>query len=311
MANLTAQAQLETYEELFCSVKITGGTTSQLTCLAVLNTILSITAFLGNTLILVAVHKQSPLHPPTRFLLCTLATTDVCVGAIAEPLVIIYWVSVVKESWGVCRYAQASVYVTGHMFCSVSLLTLTTISVERLLALLLGSRYRQVVTLRRTQAAVAVLWIVSIVGSTMYFVDYVITLRYGYIGAPLCLVISVFSYAKIFHSLRRHRNQVQNLICQDQPNQTNVLNMARYRKALTSALWLQLLLVLCYLPYVTVGIFMSPTRLTPSIYVARQTALTLVFLNSTLNPILYCWKITEIRKSVKETVTKLYCLPSN
>ena len=305
MANLTGHGIHKTYEQLFCSVEITGNTHTQLTCLAVLNTFLSITAFLGNTLILVALHKESSLHLPTKLLFRTLATTDVCVGVIAEPLVIIYWVSVVKESWGVCRYAQASVYVTGHMFCSVSLLTLTAVSMERLLALSLGHNYRQVVTLRRTQAAVAVLWIVSIVGSTMYFVDYVITLRYGYIGAPLCLVISVFSYAKIFHNLRRHRNQVQSHICQDQRNQTNVLNMARYRKALTSALWLQLSLIVCYLPYNIVGVIMSPTGLAPSIYLARQSALTLVFLNSSLNPILYCWKIKEIRNSVKDTITTL------
>ena len=49
-------------------------------------------------------------------------------------------------------------------FCGVSLLTLTAISLDRLLALLLGLRYRQVVTVKKTYIAVLAFWIVSIVG---------------------------------------------------------------------------------------------------------------------------------------------------
>ena len=216
-----------------------------------------------------------------------------------------YWMSVVKERWNICRYAQVSIYITGHILCSVSLLALTAIGVERLLALSLGPRYKQVVTLKRTYAMVIAIWVVSIVASAMYFVDYLITLRYGYIGALVCLLISLFSYSKIFLSLRHHREQVQ--VLQNLPRQNNNLNIMRYRKAVYSALWLQLTLAICYLPYGIVGILMARTGLSPSIYLARQISLALIFLNSSLNPILYCWKIREVRQSVKATITKLCC----
>ena len=122
----------KTFEHLFCSVELTGTTHTPLICLAVINILLSVAAFMENLLILVALGKESPLHPPSKLLLRSLATTDLFVGVVAEPLVVVYWMSVVKQNWHFCRYAQSAVYLAGHVLCSVSLLTLTTIAVERL-----------------------------------------------------------------------------------------------------------------------------------------------------------------------------------
>ena len=116
----------------------------QLTFLSVLNIFLSITAFLGNSLILAAPRKESSLHPPSKLLLRSLATTDLCVGLISEPLYVTFLLSVVNEQWNICRYVLVSVFAIGNILFGVSLLIVTAISVDRLLALLLGLRYRQV-----------------------------------------------------------------------------------------------------------------------------------------------------------------------
>ena len=128
---------------------LTSGIQNELLGLSALNIFLSVTAFLGNTLILVALHKESSLHPPSKLLYRSLAATDLCVGIIAEPLSVTYLMSVVNEQWNICRFVHSN-YITGYILCSMSLLTTTVISVERLLALLLGLGYRQVVTLKRT-----------------------------------------------------------------------------------------------------------------------------------------------------------------
>ena len=277
----------KTVEQLFCSAELTETTFIPLICLSVINILLSVTAFMGNLLILVALGKESPLHPPSKLLLRSLATTDLFVGVVAEPLVVVYWMSVVKQNWHFCRYAQSAVYLAGHVLCSVSLLTLTTIAVERLLALRLGLRYRQVVTVKRTYVTLTALWIFSVVASTLYFVDYFITLRIGFIECFLCITISSFCYGKIFCCLRvNQRNRVQHLTgpSADLSSQNRQFNIARYRKAVNSALWLQVALVVCYLPYGTNAVFIALSNLTPDIYIARQTALTLIFLNSSLNP---------------------------
>ena len=135
-------------------------------------------------------------------------------------------------------------------------MTMTAISVDRLLAMLLGLRYKEIVTLRRTYIILAIFWIVSLVSGLFFHLNYRITFWLSFTGAPLCLVISIASYTKIFRAISHHQAQIQDY-AQQQPSQPNALIMARYRKAVYSALWVQLVLVVCYVPNMTVEIVIS------------------------------------------------------
>ena len=297
----------KTLEELFCTAEFLRGVDGELIFFSALNIFLSITAFLGNTLILVALHKETSLHPPSKLLYRNLAITDLCVGIIVEPVAVTYWTSVVKERWDICYYSLRTGAFSGYTLCVVSALTLTAISVDRLLALLLGLRYRQVVTLRRTSITVIGFWILSIVGASTIIWNLFITTWYQYIVAGLCLVTIIFAYTKIFCTLRHNQIHVQNHVAQGQPSQAiPALNIARYRKAVYSALWVQGTLIICYLPYGIAAALKRQRGMTLSIYRAQQFTATLVYLNSSLNPLLYCWKIREVRQAVKETLKQMF-----
>ena len=149
---------------------------------------------------------------------------------------------------------------------------------------------------------VAILWILSIVSTSSYFWDIRILVLWGKISVPLCLVVSGISYTKIFVTLRHNHIQVQDRSFQGQLLQTTLLNKARYRKAVSSALWVQLVLVFCYFPY-TIAEAVTPQRGIPlSGYLAREFTKTLIFLNSSLNPLIYFWKMRELRQAVKNTL---------
>ena len=127
-----------------------------------------------------------------------------------------------------------------------------------------------------------------------------------YIVIAFCLVTTICAYTKIFMSLRHNQIHGQNRVVQGQSSQVNTLNKARYRKAVYSALWVQVTLGICYLPF-AIAVALTPQRGIPlSTYLARQFTGTLVYLNSSLNPLLYCWKIREVRKAVKETLQQLH-----
>jgi len=285
-ANFTRDEQkLINVGQLLCSSDLTAGLHSHLTFLSVLNSFLSVTAFLENALALIALHKVSSLHPPSKLLLRSLATTDLCVGLFSGPVYVASQISVVNKNWNNCRIGLSAAIITGSMLCIVSLMTMTAISVDRLLALLLGLRYRQVVTLKRTYLTVTAFWLVSTASSAMYFWNLLFIVWYWIIAVSLCLVALIFSYTKIFFTLRHHQNQVQDHV--QQPNQTNQLNIARYRKSLSIAIWLQLTLVVCYLPQGVAATFLSG-GVSASAYRAWYYTTTLVLLNSSLNPILYC-----------------------
>ena len=310
LKNFTEDENHKTIQELFCSAEFVRGVKSEHIFLSSLNIFLSFTAFLGNTLILVALHKETSLHPPSKLLYRNLAITDLCVGIIVEPLYVTNWTSVVKERWDICYYSLRTAAFSADTLCVVSALTLTAISVDRLLALLLGLRYRQVVTYRRTCITVTGFWILSIVVASTLLLNRHLTAWYQYTGTSLCLVITIFAYAKIFVTLRHNQIHVQNHVAQGQPSQAIPLNIARYRKALYSALWVQGTLVICYLPN-TIAVFLTPqTGMPLSMYLARELAASMVLLNSSLNPLLYCWKIREVRQAVKETLRQLFCRSS-
>ena len=307
MKNFTGGETLQTIAARSCSVEFTGEVHGELVFLTVINTFLSITAFLGNTLILVALRKDTSIHPSSKLLYRNLAITDLCVGIIVEPLTVAYWISVVNRRWDICYYAYLTVYLAGVTLCLVSLITLTAISVDRLLALLLGLRYRQVVTLKRTRLIAIGGWIVSIAGASSFFLNSFIVSLFVYIATAFCLVTTICAYTKIFMSLRHNQIHGQNHV--PQSSQANTLNKARYRKAVYSALWVQVTLVICYLPYsIAVAFRTRQGGMLISTYLAREFTVTLLYLNSSLNPFVYCWKITEVRQAVKETLQLQFCI---
>ena len=297
----------QTFEILLCSPVWVDELKQQSISFSAVNILFSITAILGNSLILVALHKESSLHPPSKLLYRFLATSDLLVGLVSQPLHATYWMSVVHEHWILCPYAWYGSGITGYALCSVSLLTLTAISVDRLLAMLLGLRYKEIVTLRRTYIIIAIFWVLSLVAGLFFHLNYRITFWCTFIGAPSCLVISIASYTKIFRALSHHQAQVQDH-AQQQPSQPNALNMVRYRKAVHSALWVQLALVVCYVPLsaVEIAIFLSKES-SSNFIIIREIAIVFVFFNSTLNPFIYCWKISEVRRVVKQTIRQAIC----
>ena len=159
-------------------------------------------------------------------------------------------------------------------------------------------RYRQVATLKRTYIVVAITWIKSTFVAALYPVDFRITISYGCIVIPLCVIVSFVSYTRIFWALRHRSNEVQDLV-QHRNSQTNPLNIVRYRKAVNGSLSVQLVLLVCYSPFAVVEISV----------VAWVTTGTLVFFNSSLNPILYCWKINEVRQAVKQIIRQAFYCP--
>ena len=146
MVKLTGDENHTTIRQSFCRPDLYEAHKKLI--ISALNILISITAFLGNVLIIVALQKVSSLHPPSKLLFGCLASTDLCVGLIAQPLYVTFLMSP-----GYSKHVQfLNILIKdtiNTIFCGVSLLTLTAISVDRVLALKLKLRYRQVVTLSR------------------------------------------------------------------------------------------------------------------------------------------------------------------
>ena len=216
--NITGnETQTKTFEGPECFSIRVAEFKQQSVSFSAANIFLSILATLGNSLILVALHKVSSLRPPSKVLYRCLATTDLLIGLITQPLYATYWISLVHEHWSLCQFSLSATSVTGYVLCLVSLLTLTAISVDRLLALLLRLRYKEIVTLRRTYIILAIFWFISLFAGLFLLLNYTITIWCTFIISLFCLVTSTASYTKIFRALSHHQAQIQDH-AQQQPS---------------------------------------------------------------------------------------------
>ena len=292
-------------QQLYCRTENYG--THQKIIFSALNISLCITAFLGNVLIIAALQKASFLHPPSKLLLGCLASTDLCVGLTTQPLYVSFLM--IPADTRLCQYLVIASFPIHILLCGASLFTLTAISVDRLVALLLGMRYRQTVTLRRVWILVAILWISSVALAMTSFYNFRITTGIAGVILLLCIVVSIYCYMKIYYRLRRHQARLGDRVHQGKRNGRGIpLNMARYRKTVCTALCMQITLLACYLPYGIVAAFRAVTG--EFLPCAWDVAVTLIFLNSSLNPILYCWRIKQLREALKNTIKQLCCLSS-
>ena len=298
MVNLTEGANVTVMKTpLSASIRI------EIIAIAAANILFSITASLGNILILIALRKVISIHPPTKLLFQCLAITDLGVGLISQPLMATLFLltdNIDIEIWKICSQLHSSLSIT---LCGVSVFASTALSVDRLLALFLG--YRHVVTLKRIRAVLAsgclaLLLTVLVWNFRTKPAGIIIT-----IFLTLCLIISLFSYTKIVLRLRQHQSSVRDNAQQGQANTGgSPLNLERYKRTVVSVALVHLALVICYPPFNIFNTLIHLKGINPDIYFVHYFTTTLLFLNSSLNPFLYCWRIKEIRQAVKATIRR-------
>lgn len=279
-----------------------------------LNAFSSITACFGNVLILVALYKVTSISPLTKILFVSLAVTDLLTGLILQPLLVVH--AIITSgiiSTNLSYFREQVNGVLGFILTTLSILTSTAISVDRLLALVLGLEYRNVVTLRRVRVIVICIWLLScMLGGwrcTTVAADLAKLVFLVVVG--LCFITSIASYIKIYSLLYRHRRQVHGHFkrAQQRSNRTAQLNEARFKKTVSSIAWIQFTLILLFIPCIVVAILWI-NKIIPSGIpgaILFRISFSVFYLNSSLNPILYVWKIREVKKIVKADLMKLKC----
>ena len=205
--------------------------------------------------------------------------------------------------WKICDQLYSSLSITS---CAVSVFASTALSVDRLLALFLGLRYRHVVTLKRIRAVLACGCLTSLLTVLVWNFTIKTARIIIAIYLTLCLIFSLFSYTKIALRLRQHQSSVRDNAQQGQANTGgSPLNLQRYKTTVVSVALVQLALVICYFPFNIFNTLTHQKVIHPSICHLLDFTTALLFLNSSLNPFLYCWRIKEIRQAVKTTIRRI------
>ena len=122
----------------------------------------------------------------------------------------------------------------------------------------------------------------------------------------VCYLTTAFFYFKIYLAVRHHSNQIHVLQAQlAQNNKGDVTNAARERKAAVGTFYVYLVLLICYLPSTCVWIIEISTGPSTMSLQFGLNANTLMFLNSSLNPLIYSWKMRHVRHAIMEILRNI------
>lgn len=271
---------------------------------SVLNSILAVTASLFNALVLLTIWKKPSLHTPANLLLACLAISDLSVGVLVQPLSALYVIVHLQKR--LIPYCILGLLTEGLglLLTGVSLLTLTAISVEKYIAISFHLRYKQIVTVGRTKKVMCLLWVVPICSVAYRFLyeNFIMLMSLGSSGLAICIIIIFFCNVSIGRALRRLTLCVH-------PQSTHLstaIGIARFKKSVLTLLSIVGLFVLCYIPY---GFsMMLAIKYGFPVWIRRISYVTFpfIFLNSTLNPVLYWWRIQELRSATLEMILSLW-----
>ncbi|XP_067025104.1 melanocyte-stimulating hormone receptor-like [Acropora muricata] len=266
----------------------------------VVNLALAFVAIFGNALVLYGVWKTSSLRSPFILLLCGLASTDFSVGFIAQPIFIARsFVGLFSRSMNQ-KLILIKIYSTiAFCLCAVSLAMTTAISIDRFIAIHKPSQYPSIVTSSRVTRILLAIWIVSILAASSVFWEKRVLFVSLCSSIFICLSISIICHVTMYKIMRRHGLQIHSQIqAFDDRNARNII--VSLRKSAFNAFVLFIVLMICYCPYLVVSIVYFNGK-TGELNRGFFLSTTAVFLNSALNPLLYCWRIREIRLAVLRT----------
>ena len=273
----------------------------------------AIFATVANLLVLVAIRRTPSLHSPSNTLLFGLALADLGVGLIVHSLYCALILGKIIRNEGIFCQSGIAVEVIANAFCIISLLTVTAVSLDRYLALRLHLRYKELITIKRVIIVIGIIWLIGAYSGTLWLYKPEIVKGNVILIIVVCLLTATFSYIKIYRVVSRVIQTEMTLKCSVEQTDENVrgqaVNMASFKSHALGTFLVYCLIILCYLPYFCVVVVITVTG--PSIPKRFSYDITaiLVFINSSLNPLVYCWRLQDIRNAVKKTAKLLVPFP--
>ena len=267
---------------------------------SVFNALSSYTTIVLNSITIYAIRKTSSLPKPLKTLLLSLAVSDLGVGLLAQPFIIALLVKLLQQNTSL-RYSTLTAFSFFQcVFFYASFFGVVAIITDRFLSIQLHLRYQELVTHKRVGAVVFSIWIIGAVLSISQLwlsaeeeinISVVLAIIFGF-----CFICTTFFNCRIYFTLRRHRNQMR---AQQAAQNDQAETIARLRKSAVSSFYIYLVFIVCCLPEysrLVVSLIRPPTSI--FMKVIYLYTWTLVFVNSSLNPVIYCWKMRHIRHSI-------------
>ena len=272
---------------------------------SVIIAIFSPVAVVGNALIMAVIWKNQSLRTPSYILLCCLALTDLCTGLITQPFQVTADLICLQnpqalEKQSTVRISRIIVEGSASFFTCSTIILVTLMSVERWLHMTRQS----LLTVHRTFIMIVTIESLFVVPLAVFRVLHFLngnfeTFHYAARFTTLlaCLLITSFAYFKVYRVIHRHQEQVKESELQNFGRQA--INLAKYKRSVLTVLYI---LVLFYISYVPVLVLMGLSLFSyhhSDFQLLYRVFIMFWLLSSSLNPLIYFWRMNDIRNGVK------------
>lgn len=258
----------------------------------------------SNGLVVYAVWKD-PLknlrNASPNFILQSMAVADLLVGLVLSP-VDAYWLLTIAVSEKM-PFSFHAIYSLSTTFLGASFAHVLLISIDRLCAVFRPLRYKAIVTRRRINLAVTLLWVYFIcfgIATFMFEKGFFVT-SFVFIAQTFVLLNTNFClYLVILYRLRKNNKLWQKRILKDSVRVSQKVyadKEARFAKLLALAIVVSLFIITPYFVLITLVYFCVPCYSYPMmLLVSTGLETTLSHLQSVVNPFVYCWRLPKYRQ---------------
>ncbi len=296
-------------------------------------------SMLGNSIVCLIVYQKPEMRSAINLLLANMACSDILLAIASMPFA---FVSLVTQQWvfnkGICQL----VAFFHSLFICEAVCILLTISLDRYLIIVY---HKDKLTPHRAKVFIILSWCFSVLVSfppTLGWGYY----EY-YAGWPQCILresttqtdlsyflfsmtvkfflpmlIMAYSFLQILNTVRRNRTRihVQNnsdILTINQISKLGLttinhvsVDMSFKTRAFKTILLLYLLYLICWAPFSISVTYWNLTKSLLDNYIGGSIAMLLGYMNSCLNPVIYCVRIKKFREACQEIIPKsLQLLP--
>ena len=275
----------------------------------VLNLGFAVLATVENVLVIHALRSSSTLPGNLKKMFLSLAFSDFAVGLLGQSMLGIITAIMLKMTANgnydldfLCPTLITVCYSVIYFLTCVSFFSIIAIAVDRLLVIFLHLRYHELVTSKRVIFTLASLWMAC--GVATFIFTQLPNHQIIFVAViEICgLLVATTAYIYIYRIIRSlttvHPQREHQLHNHEQ-------NRNRERKSASSAFLVYIVFLACFLPNFCCIMLLTSNRSKVSFILTNHISGFLVLLNSSLNPLIYCWRYREIRQIVKNSVKKL------
>ena len=282
---------------------------STMLAFCVLNLAFSFLATVENLIVIHALWKSSSIPANLKKLFVNLAFSDLAVGFFAQLMLGIIMAVMVKiaanENYNfdfLCPTILTVCYSVIYFLTCVSFLTITAIAIDRFLVIFLHLRYQELVTSERVTIVLVCLWLASALAVFLFCLLPNHNSIFVAVIEICGLLLATMAYIYIFKVIRYHRNQIQH---ENLPSNDRVVDGHHEKKSAYGAFIVYIVFLACFIPNLCCIMLLTSDRSRISFILPNHISGFLVLLNSSLNPIVYCWRYREVREIVKHLLKKL------